>query len=85
MILEVKDIYTSYGLSQVLFGLSLQLDRGEVVSLLGRNGFAAQICRHSGKPESAISCDFLTEPVLTIACFTLECSVSRVRLKSLTP
>jgi branched-chain amino acid transport system ATP-binding protein len=38
MILEVKDIYTSYGLSQVLFGLSLQLDRGEVVSLLGRNG-----------------------------------------------
>ena len=38
MILEVKKIYTSYGLSQVLFGISLQVGEGEVVSLLGRNG-----------------------------------------------
>ena len=38
MILEVDNIYTSYGLSQILFGVSLQLDNGEVVSLLGRNG-----------------------------------------------
>jgi len=38
MILEAIDIYTSYGLSQVLFGVSLQVDKGEVVSILGRNG-----------------------------------------------
>jgi branched-chain amino acid transport system ATP-binding protein len=38
MILEVKDIHTSYGLSQILFGVSLKVDEGEVVSLLGRNG-----------------------------------------------
>jgi len=38
MILEVDNIYTSYGLSQILFGVSLQLDNEEVVSLLGRNG-----------------------------------------------
>ncbi len=38
MILEVMDIYTTYGLSQILFGVSLQVDRGEVVSILGRNG-----------------------------------------------
>ncbi len=38
MILEVNNIYTSYGLSQVLFGVSLKIDEGEVVSLLGRNG-----------------------------------------------
>lgn len=38
MILEVNDIYTSYGLSQILFGVSLKVDEGEVVSLLGRNG-----------------------------------------------
>ncbi len=38
MILEVKDIYTSYGLSQILFGVSLRVEEGEVVSLLGRNG-----------------------------------------------
>lgn len=38
MILEVNSIYTSYGLSQILFGVSLQVDNEEVVSLLGRNG-----------------------------------------------
>jgi branched-chain amino acid transport system ATP-binding protein len=38
MILDVKDIYTSYGLSQILFGVSLQVAGGEVISLLGRNG-----------------------------------------------
>ncbi len=38
MILEVNNIYTSYGLSQVLFGISLKIEEGEVVSLLGRNG-----------------------------------------------
>jgi branched-chain amino acid transport system ATP-binding protein len=38
MILEVIDIYTTYGLSQILFGVSFQVDRGEVVSVLGRNG-----------------------------------------------
>jgi branched-chain amino acid transport system ATP-binding protein len=38
MILEVENIYTSYGLSQILFGISLQVNEGECVSLLGRNG-----------------------------------------------
>jgi branched-chain amino acid transport system ATP-binding protein len=38
MILEVQDIYTSYGLSQILFGVSLAVDAGECVALLGRNG-----------------------------------------------
>ncbi len=38
MILEVDGIHTAYGLSRVLFGVSLRVDRGECVSLLGRNG-----------------------------------------------
>jgi branched-chain amino acid transport system ATP-binding protein len=38
MILEVQDLYTSYGLSQILFGISIHVDEGECVSLLGRNG-----------------------------------------------
>ena len=38
MILAVTDIHTSYGLSQILFGVSLHVDAGECVSLLGRNG-----------------------------------------------
>ncbi len=39
MILEVKNIYTAYyGLSNVLFGVSLGLEKGEIVALMGRNG-----------------------------------------------
>lgn len=39
MILEIKSIYTAYyGLSDVLFGVSLGLEKGEVVAVMGRNG-----------------------------------------------
>jgi branched-chain amino acid transport system ATP-binding protein len=38
MILEVSHIYTAYGLSQILFDVSLGVVEGEVISLLGRNG-----------------------------------------------
>ncbi|ELZ40289.1 ABC transporter [Halorubrum californiense DSM 19288] len=37
-ILTVDDIDTYYGNSHVLHGVSLEIDEGEVVSLLGRNG-----------------------------------------------
>lgn len=36
--LEVKDIHTYYGLSHILFDVSLKVERGQVVCLLGRNG-----------------------------------------------
>ena len=36
--LKVEGLETAYGLSQVLFGVSLQIAAGEVVTLLGRNG-----------------------------------------------
>ena len=36
--LEVKDIHTYYGMSHILFGVSLTVAPGEVVCLLGRNG-----------------------------------------------
>ena len=36
--LEVRKLETAYGRSQVLFGLSMDVGAGEVVSLLGRNG-----------------------------------------------
>jgi branched-chain amino acid transport system ATP-binding protein len=38
MFLEVKAIDTFYGIFQAIFQVSLNLDQGEVVSLLGRNG-----------------------------------------------
>jgi branched-chain amino acid transport system ATP-binding protein len=37
-LLELTDVETSYGLSRVLFGVSLAIAPGEMVSLLGRNG-----------------------------------------------
>src|SRR5947199_10730607 len=36
--LVVESLETAYGVSQVLFGVSLRLDAGQVVTLLGRNG-----------------------------------------------
>lgn len=38
MILEVEQIDTYYGETQALFGVSLAVDEGEVVALLGANG-----------------------------------------------
>lgn len=38
MILEVQDLVTAYGLSRVIHGISLEIEPGEVVCLLGRNG-----------------------------------------------
>jgi branched-chain amino acid transport system ATP-binding protein len=37
-LLELREIETCYGLSQVLFGMSLAVAPGEVVTLMGRNG-----------------------------------------------
>ena len=37
-LLEVKDLHAAYGLSRVLFGVSLEVRRAECVCLLGRNG-----------------------------------------------
>jgi branched-chain amino acid transport system ATP-binding protein len=36
--LEVQDIHTYYGRSHILQGISLDLEQGEVICLLGRNG-----------------------------------------------
>lgn len=36
--LEVEGIHTYYGLSHILFGVSLKVEAGQVVCLLGRNG-----------------------------------------------
>ena len=37
-LLQAQDVHTAYGLSRVLFGVSLEVEAGECVCLLGRNG-----------------------------------------------
>ncbi len=37
-LLELHEVQTSYGLSQILFGVSLAIAPGEMVTLMGRNG-----------------------------------------------
>jgi len=38
MMLEIVDLHSGYGYARVLFGVSLSVDEGEIVALLGRNG-----------------------------------------------
>jgi branched-chain amino acid transport system ATP-binding protein len=38
MILQVRDLHAGYGKSRILHGVSFDLDRGEIVSIVGRNG-----------------------------------------------
>jgi len=54
LILEVKEINTFYGLGHILHGLSLGVEQGEVVALLGRNG--------AGKTTTLRSITGLTPP-----------------------
>jgi branched-chain amino acid transport system ATP-binding protein len=54
LLLEVENLETAYGTSQVLFGLSLQIQPGEAVTLLGRNGM--------GKTTTVRSILGLTKP-----------------------
>ena len=37
MLLELKDINTFYGISHILFDVSIEIDKKEVVCILGRN------------------------------------------------
>lgn len=54
MILEAKDINTYYGTSHILFNVSINIKKGELVCLLGRNG--------SGKTTTLRSLMGLTPP-----------------------
>lgn len=38
--LEIKDLFVSYGMMEVLHGISLNVQTGELVSVIGPNGAA---------------------------------------------
>src|ERR1700679_883909 len=74
-LLEVDVIETCYGLSQVLFGMSLQVRSGEMVALMGRNGMGKTTTVRSimgltparGGPISFAGQDFRRLPSFRIA------------------
>ncbi|MBT0782554.1 ABC transporter ATP-binding protein [Paracoccus sp. pheM1] len=55
-LLELRDVTACYGPVQALFGITLDLDQGEVVALMGRNGMGktttirciSRLMQHSG-------------------------------------
>ncbi|MEM7214554.1 MAG: ABC transporter ATP-binding protein [Pseudomonadota bacterium] len=59
-LLQVENIEASYGSSQALFGVSLHIDEGEVLALMGRNGMGKSttvktICRMLPHKSGVIS------------------------------
>jgi branched-chain amino acid transport system ATP-binding protein len=47
IVLKINDIHTYYGESHVLQGISLEVKKGEVVTILGRNGVGKTTLVHS--------------------------------------
>ena len=73
-LLEVEGIETCYGLSQVLFGLSLSVRAGEMVALMGRNGMGKTTTIRSIMgltPPRAGSVRFGGRPVQGLAAFRI--------------
>ncbi len=61
-LLDVENVTASYGASQALFGVSLHIDEGEVLALMGRNGMGKSttvktICRLLPVTSGAIRFD----------------------------
>ena len=70
--LEIRDLETAYGRSQVLFGVSLRIEKGEVVSLLGRNGMGKTTTVRSIMgitPARSGTISFLGKPIQRLASY----------------
>jgi branched-chain amino acid transport system ATP-binding protein len=73
-LLEVDGIETCYGLSQVLFGMSLFIKSGEMVALMGRNGMGKTTTIRSIMgltPARAGAIRFAGKDVRTLASFRI--------------
>jgi len=72
--LEVRDLETSYGRSQVLFGVSFEIQPGEVATLLGRNGMGKTTTVRSIMgltPPGAGSIAFMGKPITGFASYRI--------------
>ena len=55
--LELKNVHTYYGNIHALKGVSLVVNKGEVVTLIGSNGAGKTTTHHSGHPAPARGVD----------------------------
>ena len=53
--LEIKNLHAWYGESHILHGVDLHVGKGEVVTLLGRNGAGRTTTMRSIAPKNAAS------------------------------
>lgn len=70
--LKVEDIHTFYGTAQALFGVNLEINSGEVLALMGRNGMGKtttirSICRMT--PHASGSIHFHGKDLRTLPAF----------------
>ena len=54
MLLEIKNLYVKYGNVEVLHGINIAVDEGEVVTILGANG--------AGKSTTLLAISGLVKP-----------------------
>ena len=85
-LLHLNDVESSYGASQVLFGMSLEIQEGEMITLLGRNGMGKTttvrtimglVPAHAGARPST-SCRPLGSPSSASAWFPKAARYSRI-------
>jgi branched-chain amino acid transport system ATP-binding protein len=73
-LLEVKDIQAAYGHAQALFGVSFDVQAGEVVTLLGRNGMGRSTvikCLFGLLPVKAGTIRFAGKPLNALASYRI--------------
>ena len=72
-LLEVRDLHAFYGKSHVLHGVNLRVGRGEIVSLLGRNGVgrSTTVKAMMGQLDATGSVVFNDEQILGLPAFRI--------------
>src|SRR5687768_2186172 len=72
-ILEVKDLHAYYGKGHILHGVDLHIGRGEIVSLLGRNGVGRStlVKAGMGQVNASGSVSFKGEEMLGLKAFQI--------------
>ena len=73
-LLDVKNIHAAYGHAQALFGVSFQVQAGQVVTLLGRNGMGRSTtikCLFGLLPVSQGEIHFDGKPVHTLPSYAI--------------